>query len=551
MQDLLLFDANCMIGGRAWRRPREIRDVGELLADLEYHDIHAALVHHAAAAGYSQDYGNRRLLDEIAGHPRLVPQWVLLPHHTHEMAPADELVSEMLALNVRAARLFPRSQGFGTSDAVCGALLAKLQEHRLPLFVDLAEVSVPEAVGLCQRYPHLPVVLCGMDWSHDRLLYALLPTVPNLVLDTWAFQGHRAYERFVKAFGADRLLFSTGLPERSPGAARMMVVYEQIDEAARRNIGAVNLLRLLADVRGASGPAPDLRPYPASEGGEPPVDPIIAQVRAGQPLRDELVIDAHAHLGHPGCMGVYEWAIAHDDADGLVATMDRLGINLACASSWGTLAFGDEAGNDVAVAAKAKYPGRICPYGSANPNHPGLVEAELARVFESGLVCGFKPYPKWHHVPLTDPRNRPLLEFCHRKRRPVLCHMYFDERDSVIPDHVDRLAAEYPGASFLCGHAGQSWEMAAEVVRVARKHANLFAEITYPGPLYAMVEYLAEEIGPERVLFGTDCVMQDAAPQLGWVAWARLPVTAKRLILGRNMARILGNAGEAVAAPGV
>ena len=54
-----------------------------------------------------------------------------------------------------------------------------------------------------------------------------------------------------------------------------------------------------------------------------------------------------------------------------------------------------------------------------------------------------------------------------------------------------------------------------------------------------MVEYLVRELGRDRVLFGTDCVMRDVAPQLGWAAWARIPLQDKRMVLGGNMADIL------------
>jgi predicted TIM-barrel fold metal-dependent hydrolase len=54
-----------------------------------------------------------------------------------------------------------------------------------------------------------------------------------------------------------------------------------------------------------------------------------------------------------------------------------------------------------------------------------------------------------------------------------------------------------------------------------------------------MIEYLVSEIGAHRVLYGTDCIMRDAAPQLGWVAWAKIPLEAKRRILGLNFADIL------------
>ncbi len=553
MHPLMFLDANCKLGMRARREAEEPWRMPDLLADLAYYEIQAALVYHAAAVDYSPDWGNRQLIAQIHGQTRSIPQWIVMPHHTFEMAPPDELVAEMLSLNVRSARWLPRSHGYGASEEIGGPLLSALEAHAIPLFVDVGELGISEAVALCRRHPALPLVVCGVGWSQDRLVNALLGTVPNLYLDTWAFQGHRAYERFVDRFGSQRLLFSTGLPEHCPGAARMMAVYEQLDEQARANIAGTNLLRLLCAVRGAQGDLPRLAPYssePAALGPEPGAapelgrDPIVLRVRAGEPLTDELVIDAHAHIGHPGCMGVWEWAIASNDVDGLVGTMDRLGIDIACPSTWSGITTGDEAANEVALAAARKYPGRILPYACANPSYPDTIASELARMFATGLVSGFKPYPKWHHVPLTDPRNRPLLALCDRQRRPVLCHMYFTERDSVTPDQVDHLAPQYPGASFLCAHSGQSWEMARAVVGVVRRHPNVYAEITYPCPLYGMVAYLAREAGADRVLFGTDCVMQDAAPQLGWVAWARLPLEAKRLILGRNMARILGLGGE-------
>ena len=314
----------------------------------------------------------------------------------------------------------------------------------------------------------------------------------------------------------------------------MMVVYEQIDEEARRNIGGGNLMRLLAGVRGAKGELPDLAPY-----GDRDEDPIVAKVRVGQPLHDELVIDAHSHIAHDGAMGVHGCALAYNDIDGLMGTMDRLGVDITCVSTWGGISMGDSENNDVAIAAKERYPGRVIPYGSINPNYPELIEAELARIFEGELVTGFKPYPPRNQVALTDPRNEPMLQFCQAHQRHVLCHMGFNSPRSVTPDQVDELAAKYPGVSFLCAHAGQTWAMAEALVPVANRRANVFAEITYTAILYNFIEFFVREVNAEQLLFGSDCVMRDIAPQLGWVAWARLPLEQKRLIIGGNMARIL------------
>jgi len=143
-------------------------------------------------------------------------------------------------------------------------------------------------------------------------------------------------------------------------------------------------------------------------------------------------------------------------------------------------------------------------------------------------------------VPLTDIRHRPMLEWADRNGAPVLCHGGLSPQQSVTPDQLAWLAPIYPNAKFLLAHAGSSWALADELIATCRRWENVYAEITYTAILYGLVEYFVRELGRERTLFGTDCVMRDAAPQLGWAAWAQIPLEDKRLVLGGNIVRILG-----------
>jgi predicted TIM-barrel fold metal-dependent hydrolase len=537
MPQLEFFDGCAMVGWRSDRHPETIWHPDDFLADYQYYGINAALVHHAVAVEYHQDYGNRRLLEEIAGRPRLIPQWVLMPHHTHEIAPADELIPQMLGLGVRSARIFPKMHGFPTSDDVCGPLFTALQEHRIPLFADVSELSIDEAAKLCERYPELPMVLCGIAWGSDRVLEPALERTPNLHVETHAFQGHRAYERIVEQFGAERLIFGTGLPNCSPGAAMMMCLYEDISEQDRAKIAGGNLLRLLNEVRtDQPSPLTELAPYPEREDD----DAIVRCLRVGEPLDDEFVFDAHGHLAHDGSMGIARLKLAYNDAEHLVQTMDRLGIDRCLISSWSGITLGDPAGNDITLSAVERYPDRLLGYGCINPRYPEVMREEFERVFVSGKMQGYKPYPPKQAVPITDLRHRLVLEWCDRQGLPVLCHGGMSGDRCVSPEHLDKVAPLYPNAKFLLAHTGSSWALAEALVPVARKHSNIYAEITYTSITYGMIEYLVREIGRERVLFGTDCVMRDAAPQLGWVAWARIPIEDKRMVLGGNIADILG-----------
>jgi len=534
--ELQFFDGCSMIGWRAARHPETIWHPDDFLRDYEYYGINAALVHHAVAVQYHQDYGNRRLLEEIADRPRLIPEWVLLPHHTHEIAPPDELIPEMLELGVRAARLYPKTHGFPTSDDICGPLLGALQERRIPLFIDVAELDVAAAAQLCERYPELPVVLCGVGWGVDRALEPALDRAPNLHVETHFFQGHRAYERIVNQVGAERLIFGTGLPDCSPGAAMMMCQYEDISDEDRVKIAGGNLLRLLSLVRTDQPPLTKLEPYPQPQDD----DPIVKRLRVGEPLDDEFVFDAHAHLAHDGSMGIARLKLPYNDAEHLVQTMNRVGIDLCMFSTWSGITLGDPPSNDIAISAVERYPDRLIGYACINPRYPETLRGEVQRVLASGKLRGYKPYPPQQAVPLTDMRYRPILEYCDSQGLPVLCHGGLSASNAITPGNLDELAALYPNAKFLLAHTGSSWALAEALVPVARKHRNVYAEITYTSITYGMIEFLVREIGREQVLFGTDCVMRDVAPQLGWVAWARIPLDDKRMILGGNMADIVG-----------
>ena len=60
-------------------------------------------------------------------------------------------------------------------------------------------------------------------------------------------------------------------------------------------------------------------------------------------------------------MGYFGCALAYNEVDGLVGTMNRLGIDRAMPSTWGGIRMGTPEHNDVVIAAHDKYPDRILP----------------------------------------------------------------------------------------------------------------------------------------------------------------------------------------------
>ena len=179
--------------------PNDVRvpwKVSSLLGDMRHTGIHGALVWHWTAREYDPGYGNRVLMEETADEPRLLPCWVLMPHHAGEMAPGPDVVREMVERGVRAAKLFPRRHGYRFDERVCGAILGALEEAEIPLLIDVGrygedrQATFDEVADVCRRHPRLPVLLQKARWEDTRDVLALMDDFDNTRVEFSSFQIH-------------------------------------------------------------------------------------------------------------------------------------------------------------------------------------------------------------------------------------------------------------------------------------------------------------------------------------------------------------------------
>lgn len=98
------------------------------------------------------------------------------------------------------------------------------------------------------------------------------------------------------------------------------------------------------------------------------------------------------------------------------------------------------------------------------------------------------------------------------------------------------LARRHPGAMFVCGHSGGDWEIG---LRAIRGQSNIHADLGGGDPVAGMTEMAVRELGPERVLYGSDVGGRSFASQLAKVYGADLRDSQKRAILGGNLRRLL------------
>jgi hypothetical protein len=244
-------DCNARIGRWSAPQPEQFTEIDGLLAAWERVGIEGGLAHHAWAWEWSPDRGNTALTDEIEAHETIHPCFVALPHATREMEPVLQFARGVRAAG-GAVRIFPKKHAWSVQDWCAGALLDALQTAQVPLLVDLPQVGWEAVAGILQAHPRLPVIVLESYYRIDRNLYPLLERHRNLYLEANTYGVFMGVEAIVERFGAERLVFGTGLPNLEAGGPMALVAYADISDEDRAKIAGGNLLRLLGQPWGES-----------------------------------------------------------------------------------------------------------------------------------------------------------------------------------------------------------------------------------------------------------------------------------------------------------
>jgi hypothetical protein len=220
--------------------------------------------------------------------------------------------------------------------------------------------------------------------------------------------------------------------------------------------------------------------------------------------------------------------------------MDRIGIQVACISSFQALCSDPILGNDHVAEAVWRYPGRLLGYATINPNYPHLIEAELHRCLDTLGLFAVKLHPTWHAYPPDGPAYHRVYAAMQVRRGLVLSHTFGD------PGTLDRLAAGYPDVVFMVAHTGATYEprLAESIAVVMAARPNVYLDTCLSRVLYGDLARWVEAVGADRLVFGSDVPFNDNAHQIGRVTHAVIPEDAKRAILGETMARLIDRSGS-------
>ena len=242
---LTFFDCNCAVGPYRTRVFRFARTAAELIEEMDFSNIDRALVYHTAMRYDHPVVGNELVLKETAGESRLNPTWSILPSQTQELPRVATLLREMRQHNVRALRMFPDDHRYFCDEMTWGDQLAVYSERRIPLFV---RASLDKIASLLRSFPDLVIVTASQGSNPlDRYAWPLVEKYPNLIFETSGYIVDAGIEEFCRRYSASRLVFGSGYPDNSSGAAMLALACAEISAGDRQAIARDNLERLLAE----------------------------------------------------------------------------------------------------------------------------------------------------------------------------------------------------------------------------------------------------------------------------------------------------------------
>jgi len=262
--------------------------------------------------------------------------------------------------------------------------------------------------------------------------------------------------------------------------------------------------------------------------------PAVAE--APSPRAPKYVVwDTHGHLSSPG-------ETPGQRIDNLLKTADRMGIErviVFMGYPWAHDPLPEDfrRQNDQVLEAVEHSRGRALGFVYLNPKHTAESLAEIDRCIRDGPMVGVK---LWVAVRCREKCLDPIVRRVTELKAPILQHTWYKVTgnlpgESTAAD-LAALAARHPAASFIAAHTGGDWERGIRAIRGTR---NVTAEICGGDPTAGVVEMAVRELGPQRVIYGSDFAGRSFASQLAKVYGADVPEEAKRLILAGNIKRIL------------
>lgn len=241
------------------------------------------------------------------------------------------------------------------------------------------------------------------------------------------------------------------------------------------------------------------------------------------------IIDMHAHVD------VCEPLNWYDTGDKLVKLMDEAGIEKAVVSAYLNLPGPDNTCIDRLYNSIEPYLERFMIFIRMDPWFGEDAIRFLEDACKKYPIRGVKLHPAHYTL---HPYGQLTVDLCKKAGElglPVLFHC--GDEMMCLPLQIGELAAKCPDTTVILAHMG-GFAHNRDAIHVAKQNSNIYID-TSEVPLCSEIKWFVDELGAERILFGTDAPCCDPLVELRKVLLAGLTEEELEYVLYKNAVRLM------------
>lgn len=222
-------------------------------------------------------------------------------------------------------------------------------------------------------------------------------------------------------------------------------------------------------------------------------------------------------------------------ADIMSEDMKRAGISRFCGSVISMAGDGFEKerlGNVTAFRLRDELCGDYIPGIQINASYVDESCEEIDLAYSNGCVMVGELVPYFYGWSYSDDGFKSILEHTRGKIELYSLHT-MDFKD------MERLAIDFPYVNFVFAHPGENDRIACHI-DIMKRCDNVYLDLSGTGIFrYGMLKHLVNEVGSERILFGTDYPICNPASYIHGVEYERISDREKENIFSENAKRVL------------
>lgn len=234
-------------------------------------------------------------------------------------------------------------------------------------------------------------------------------------------------------------------------------------------------------------------------------------------------IDAHAHIGVFG-----GWAKLSLTADELISQMNEFDIEktLLCSQP-----------NELCLDAVNKYPDRILGMVYPNPYDGQKAVDMIYDYVQNKGFKGIKCNPLKQAYVADDEIMDPIMQAAEDLDIPVFMHC--GHPPYSLPWSIALLAERFPKVKLTMIHMGHGHGVYIDAsLKMAKRYPNLYLEMSGM-PMPSKIREAYEEVGHDRIMFGTDSPFHPAAVESQKVLCSGLDKRGMEDVFYNNAAKLM------------